>query len=141
MEPSSSSKSIPNRVRGEVQDQPFLQDGAGNQVLQSSDAPLKRSLTMVEPVYEIRVAGAVPETDLRDMESSVAPDQVNTILYGITDQAALYGLLARLEALGVEVIEVRRVSAPTCAHCRASTRHRAGERRRLSARPHLIRHG
>lgn len=68
---------------------------------------------MVEPVYEIRVAGAVPETDLRDMGViTAAPDQVNTILYGITDQAALYGLLARLEALGVEVIEVRRVSAP-----------------------------
>jgi hypothetical protein len=68
---------------------------------------------MVEPVYEIRVAGAVPETDLRDMGViTVAPDQVNTILYGITDQAALHGLLARLEALGVEVIEVRRVSVP-----------------------------
>ena len=73
---------------------------------------------------------------------TVAPDQVNTILYGITDQAALYGLLARLEALGVEVIEVRRVWPRACAHCRASTRHRAGERRRLSReRPHLIRHG
>ena len=77
--------------RGGAQDQPFLQGRGREQVPQSSDAPLKRSLTMVlEPVYEIRVAGAVPETDLRDMGViTVAPDQVNTILYGITDQAAL----------------------------------------------------
>jgi hypothetical protein len=68
---------------------------------------------MVQPVYEIRVAGAVPEADLRDMGAiTVAPDEVNTILYGITDQAALYGLLARLETLGLKVVEVRRVSAP-----------------------------
>jgi hypothetical protein len=68
---------------------------------------------VVQPVYEIRVAGAVPETDLRDMGAiRVAPDQVNTILYGIPDQAALHGLLARLESLGLDVLEVRRVSAP-----------------------------
>ena len=42
---------------------------------------------------------------------TMAPDQVNTVVYGIADQAALSGLLARLETLGLEVIEVRRVSA------------------------------
>lgn len=68
---------------------------------------------MVQPVYEIRVAGSVPETDLRDMGVvRVAPDEVNTILYGVPDQAALHGLLARLESLGLDVLEVRRVSAP-----------------------------
>jgi hypothetical protein len=62
--------------------------------------------------YEIRVAGTVPEEDLRDMGAvTVAPEQVNTLLYGVPDQAALYGLLDRLRALGVEVIEVRRVPA------------------------------
>ena len=68
---------------------------------------------MVQSMYEIRVAGTVPEQDLKDMGAVVsAPEQVNTVLYGITDQAALYGLLARLRALGIEVLEVRRVPEP-----------------------------
>jgi len=65
-------------------------------------------------MYEIRVAGVVSESDLRDMQAvTVAPDQVSTILYGLADQAALYGLLARLRTLGLDVIEVRRVSSPS----------------------------
>jgi hypothetical protein len=65
---------------------------------------------MAEATYEIRVAGAVPEQDLRDMGAvTLAVDQVNTVLYGIPDQSALYGLLARLQALGIEVVEVRRM--------------------------------
>ncbi len=68
---------------------------------------------MADTMYEIRVAGTVPEQDLRDMGAvTLAPDQVNTVLYGISDQAALYGLLARLRALGLEVVEVRRVAEP-----------------------------
>ena len=56
-------------------------------------------------MYEIRVAGVVPERDLQDMGAvTAAPDQVNTILYGVRDQAALYCLLARLRALGIETI-------------------------------------
>jgi hypothetical protein len=38
---------------------------------------------------------------------------VNTILYGVRDQAALYCLLARLRALGIETIGLRR--GPTAA--------------------------
>lgn len=65
---------------------------------------------MVQTMYEIRVAGAVPEEDLRDMGAlTIAPAQVSTVLYGLPDEAALYGLLSRLRALGIEVIEVRRV--------------------------------
>lgn len=65
---------------------------------------------MAQTMYEIRVAGTVPEKDLRDMGAvTVAPAQVNTVLYGVSDQAALYGLLDRLRALGLEVVEVRRV--------------------------------
>jgi hypothetical protein len=65
---------------------------------------------MVKTLYEIRVAGSVPEADLEDMGAvSLAPDHVNTVLYGVPDQAALYGLLARLKALGIEVVEVRRL--------------------------------
>lgn len=65
---------------------------------------------MVDATYELRVAGAVPEQDLRDLGAvTLAVDQVNTILYGIPDESALYGLLSRLRALGIEVVEVRRV--------------------------------
>jgi len=71
---------------------------------------------MVEATYEIRVAGAVPEQDLSDMGAVVlAVDQVNTVLYGIPDQSALYGLLARLRALGIEVVEVRRIPDSSAA--------------------------
>jgi hypothetical protein len=65
---------------------------------------------MVQPMYEIRVAGTVPDEDLKDMGAvRVAQDQVNTVLYGVSDQTALYGLLERLRALGLDVVEVRRV--------------------------------
>jgi hypothetical protein len=71
---------------------------------------------MAQTTYEIRVAGAVPERDLRDMGAvTLSVDRVNTVLYGIPDQSALYGLLARLRALGVEVIEVRRIPDPSSA--------------------------
>ena len=64
-------------------------------------------------MYEVRVAGIVPDTDLRDMQAiTLAPNQVDTVLYGLADEAALYGMLARLRALGLEVVEVRRVSGP-----------------------------
>jgi hypothetical protein len=65
---------------------------------------------MVQSMYEIRVAGTVPEEDLEDMGAvKVAHEQVNTVLYGVADQTALYGLLERLRALGLDVVEVRRV--------------------------------
>ena len=71
---------------------------------------------MAQATYEIRVAGSVPERDLRDIGAvTLAVDQVNTVLYGIPDQSALYGLLARLRALGVEVVEVRRLPDPSSA--------------------------
>jgi len=66
---------------------------------------------MAHPLFEVRVAGVVPDTDLKDLRAiSLPQDQVSTVLYGIDDQAALYGLLARLRSLGLEVVEVRRVS-------------------------------
>ena len=65
---------------------------------------------MADSFYEIRVAGAVPPealADYQDISSTEAP--VETVLCGtLADQAALQGLLARLDLFGVEVIEVRR---------------------------------
>lgn len=65
---------------------------------------------MDQLMYEIRVAGPVPEQDLRDMGAVALPAaRVSTVLYGIPDNAALYGLLSRLRALGIDVVEVRRL--------------------------------
>lgn len=61
--------------------------------------------------YEIRVSGTLPPEALLDFErlnASVEP--VETVVHGpIQDQAALNGLLARLEEFGIQVLEIRRL--------------------------------
>jgi hypothetical protein len=60
--------------------------------------------------YEIRIRGRVSAAvlDTFDMESDIEP--VETILHGpVRDQAELHGLLRRLQSLGLELIEVRRL--------------------------------
>jgi hypothetical protein len=61
--------------------------------------------------YEIRVAGVLPPEALLDFERLTASiEPVETVVHGpLRDQAALNGLLARLETFGVEVLEVRRL--------------------------------
>jgi hypothetical protein len=65
--------------------------------------------------YEIRVAGILPPESVLDFERlTVSVEPVETILHGpLQDQAALHGLLARLETFGVEVLEVRRLKDRT----------------------------
>lgn len=62
--------------------------------------------------YEIRIAGTLPPEALVDFERLAAKvEPVTTLVYGpLPDQAALNGLLARLELLGVQVHEFRRLS-------------------------------
>jgi hypothetical protein len=61
--------------------------------------------------YEIRVRGRVSPAVLETFEgfaSDVEP--VETVLHGpVRDQAELHGLLDRIQALGLELIEVRRL--------------------------------
>ena len=61
--------------------------------------------------YEIRVSGVLPAEALLDFDRLTASvEPVETVLHGpIRDQAALNGLLARLEAFGVQVLEIRRL--------------------------------
>ena len=62
---------------------------------------------------EIRVRGPVPlETaDRLGLHASVAPQR--TVLRGtVADRPALHGLLDRLRAGGLELIEVRRLPPP-----------------------------
>jgi hypothetical protein len=64
--------------------------------------------------YEIRVVGVLPPEALIDFERLTASvEPVETVLHGpLRDQAALNGLLARLQTFGVQVLEVRRLHAP-----------------------------
>jgi hypothetical protein len=69
-------------------------------------------LTLTSPHhYEIRVAGTLPPEALLDFEQlNASVEPVGTMVHGVLpDQAALYGLLTRLEALGAQVLEVRRL--------------------------------
>jgi len=69
--------------------------------------------------YEIRVSGLLPPEALLDYERLTASvEPVETVVHGpLQDQAALKGLLARLETFGVEVLEIRRLhgQAPAAA--------------------------
>ena len=60
--------------------------------------------------YEIVVRGLLSETLLAAFPTLSAEAQGSeTVLAGaLADQAALYGVLAQIEALGLELIEVRR---------------------------------
>ena len=66
---------------------------------------------MSSSYYEIRVAGVLPPEALLDFDRLTASvEPIETVLHGpLRDQAALQGLLARLETFGIQVIEVRRL--------------------------------
>ena len=61
--------------------------------------------------YEIRVRGDLSETLLAAFPALHGEAQGgDTVLSGeLPDQAALFGVLAAIEALGLELLEVRRV--------------------------------
>jgi hypothetical protein len=64
--------------------------------------------------FEIRIKGKISEATLSAFEGlhySVQP--IETVLTGpVADQAALHGLLDRIQALGLELVEVRRLPEP-----------------------------
>ena len=61
--------------------------------------------------YEIRIRGRLGETIRSAFPGlRVRGDGDDTLLTGmLADQAALYGVLAEAESLGLELIEVRRI--------------------------------
>jgi hypothetical protein len=63
------------------------------------------------PDYQIRIRGHLGPTTLRAFPALHAETQAqDTLLRGaIADQAALHGVLAQIEALGLELLEVRRL--------------------------------
>lgn len=61
--------------------------------------------------YEIRVIGVIPEAVLDELEGVKARlEPVHTVLRGpVRDQAELHGIINRLQRLGLDLIEVRRI--------------------------------
>jgi hypothetical protein len=66
---------------------------------------------VTSPSYEIRIKGTLPPEALLDFEGlTAALEPVETVVHGpLPDQAALHGLLARLEMLGVQLLEIHRL--------------------------------
>lgn len=63
-----------------------------------------------EPRYEIRLRGVLSDrlqAAFPDLEARVL-DGMTTLSGTLADQAALHGVLAAIEALGLELVELRR---------------------------------
>jgi hypothetical protein len=66
---------------------------------------------------EIRVRGTVPAETAERLGLSASTPPGDTVLRGrIADRPALHGVLDRLCANGIEVVEVRRLPEPTRRH-------------------------
>ena len=63
--------------------------------------------------FEIRIAGALPTDVLEELEHlRVVTQSTETVLQGpVTDQAALIGIINRLQGVGIELREVRQLGA------------------------------
>jgi hypothetical protein len=61
--------------------------------------------------YEIRIKGRLSDSLLAVFEGlNASVEPVETVLHGpVQDQAALYGLLDRIQSLGLELVEIRRL--------------------------------
>jgi hypothetical protein len=73
---------------------------------EQSDAPPARAL------YQLRVEGPIPADLVRVLGGlKISVEPAETVLSGtLPDQAALFGLLVRIHGLGLQLLEVRRVS-------------------------------
>ena len=93
---------------------------------------------MPPTTYEVRVSGLLPDDAVAEFgDVRVTTTDVSTVLSGeLSRPAALLGLLARLRALGVDVVEVRRVLTPTApADAETAAAGRAAALRRGRSRP------
>jgi len=70
--------------------------------------------SMTPDSYVIRVRGRIGHNDLSHFEGFAAePEPATTVLRGtIDDQSALHGMLVRIQALGLELVDVRHVGRP-----------------------------
>jgi hypothetical protein len=61
--------------------------------------------------YQIRIRGHFGSMMRRAFALHAETRGPDTLLQGVADQAALHGALARIEALGLELLEIRCVAA------------------------------
>jgi hypothetical protein len=63
------------------------------------------------PSYEIRIKGRITKSFQGAFDDlTVTMNPVETVIRGTAiDQAALYGILERIQALGLELVEIRRI--------------------------------
>jgi hypothetical protein len=63
--------------------------------------------------YEIRIKGRLSDSVLAAFEGLTATvEPVETVLHGpVGDQSSLHGLLDRIQSLGLELVEIRRLPA------------------------------
>ena len=104
----------PSKTGGSIRQPDLSSAAAPTFALHISDEDREDNETMAEktgPVwYEIRVRGALGKTLLGAFPGMCARvHEQETLLCGpVADQAALYGVLAEIEALGLELLELRR---------------------------------
>ncbi|HKE73543.1 MAG TPA: hypothetical protein VKB57_08005 [Acidimicrobiales bacterium] len=81
-------------------------------------------------LYEVRVRGRLSRTLASEFEQlalATSVEPVETVLSGpVEDQAALHGLLRRIESLGLELLEVRRFPSMPAADAGADAGAGAG---------------
>jgi hypothetical protein len=74
-------------------------------------------VAIVPFTYEIRVRGRLSRTltaEFEQLDLVATTEPIETILHGpVEDQAALHGLLRRIESFGLELVEIRRTPAVT----------------------------
>jgi hypothetical protein len=64
--------------------------------------------------YRITIAGGLGEVGREAFaDLLIEPNGTNTVLIGDLDQAALYGTLNRILALGLELVELSRLTGGT----------------------------
>ena len=67
-------------------------------------------VVQVPDVYSLRISGHLGPAALSAFPSMVAQLKGgDTLLTGVLDRSALYGVLAEIEALNLELIELRRL--------------------------------
>jgi hypothetical protein len=71
------------------------------------------AMALADGDYEIRIKGRLSDSRLAAFEGLTTTVQpVETVLHGpVQDQAALHGLLDRIQSLGLELVEIRQLSA------------------------------
>jgi hypothetical protein len=81
-------------------------------------SPFQEAATVTGTLYEIHVVGPLPDTLLEELgRLRVQAEETRTVLRGpVRDQAALLGVLLRLQKVGIELVEVRQFSDPPLGH-------------------------